>query len=508
MIKQLVIISGLLVALLLGLPEGGRVYLIHNTDGTVKRGEETLINVTVSKIGISGFAKYQVTLPEGLVAAPKNLKGAMFSQDGPVVKITWASLPEGDQFVFSYRLIAAEDADTGLVKISGRFAYLENNEKRNVGGDPFSVRVLPGEQRETAETPSASQDSVNLEKMLEDEGFACMQSAKRISENEFHVSVKMLKNSVNGFVKIETQFCEGLALSPIETAGGVFSANEGKVKIVWTDFPAANEVVVRYKVQRTSESAWMSACSLEGEIAYLIEDQSRKCVQNAITMHFVSDEVYNRMESDKLAQATSRKSEPSAQSSTDQLATNSGNQSQDVNASQQSTSNETTTDSVEPVNKANSSSEPTKPEPVVVQNTQDKPEKKRESNVEQEQTSTEASSSSFAKTESKPVNNPRSGAVLSSGKVQYKVQVCATRRNVTSETVRSAYKMDETPVQEMHEGWYKFTVGGYPEYKEAREKRESLAPYNLPGPFVTAYNSGNRITVQEALMITKQEWVK
>jgi hypothetical protein len=90
----------------------------------------------------------------------------------------------------------------------------------------------------------------------------------------------------------------------------------------------------------------------------------------------------------------------------------------------------------------------------------------------------------------------------------FKVQVCATHRTVDATFVKTNYKLPEEVMQEMHEGWFKFTVGGYGQYVEARNKREELAPYNLPGPFVTAYNNGNRITVQEALMISKQQWVK
>jgi hypothetical protein len=68
--------------------------------------------------------------------------------------------------------------------------------------------------------------------------------------------------------------------------------------------------------------------------------------------------------------------------------------------------------------------------------------------------------------------------------------------------------LQDEVMQEMHEGWFKFTVGGFSDYSEARNKREELTPFNLPGPFVTAYNAGTRITVQEALMITRQTWVK
>ena len=54
----------------------------------------------------------------------------------------------------------------------------------------------------------------------------------------------------------------------------------------------------------------------------------------------------------------------------------------------------------------------------------------------------------------------------------------------------------------------KYTTGSYGVYKDARDKRNSLDSYNFPGPFVTAYKHGERITVQEALTLTNQEWVQ
>ena len=49
--------------------------------------------------------------------------------------------------------------------------------------------------------------------------------------------------------------------------------------------------------------------------------------------------------------------------------------------------------------------------------------------------------------------------------------------------------------------------GRFDQYKEARNKRNDLNSNEFPGPFVTAYNFGKRITVQEALIISKQNWI-
>jgi hypothetical protein len=60
----------------------------------------------------------------------------------------------------------------------------------------------------------------------------------------------------------------------------------------------------------------------------------------------------------------------------------------------------------------------------------------------------------------------------------------------------------------MADGFTKYTVGAHNEYKEARDAREDLRNKGVVAPFVTAYNSGKRITVQEALMITTQKWYR
>lgn len=92
--------------------------------------------------------------------------------------------------------------------------------------------------------------------------------------------------------------------------------------------------------------------------------------------------------------------------------------------------------------------------------------------------------------------------------ITYKVQVLAAHKTVSNNYIKRHYGYSGGVALENHEGWVKYTTGSFGVYKEARDKRNSLNSIDFPGPFVTAYNKGERITVQEALMVSKQDWVK
>lgn len=94
------------------------------------------------------------------------------------------------------------------------------------------------------------------------------------------------------------------------------------------------------------------------------------------------------------------------------------------------------------------------------------------------------------------------------GQVMYKVQVMAAHRTVSNSYIKKHYGYSGNIDIENHQGWVKYTTGSFGVYKDARDKRNSLDSYNFPGPFVTAYKQGERITVQEALTLTNQQWVQ
>jgi hypothetical protein len=89
------------------------------------------------------------------------------------------------------------------------------------------------------------------------------------------------------------------------------------------------------------------------------------------------------------------------------------------------------------------------------------------------------------------------------------VQIGAfSNSGVSASVLASTFNITEKISSEMQGGFSKFMIGNYSEYKSARDKRESTLSKGVNGAFVVAYNSGKRITVQEALMLSNQKWFK
>ncbi|MFB6257459.1 MAG: hypothetical protein ABEH38_02105 [Flavobacteriales bacterium] len=93
--------------------------------------------------------------------------------------------------------------------------------------------------------------------------------------------------------------------------------------------------------------------------------------------------------------------------------------------------------------------------------------------------------------------------------VDYRVQICAGHDAVKKDHFQKVYGYEGEYDIDHHEGWRKYLTGTFEQYNKARDKRVYFREnFDLPGPFVTAYNEGERISVQKALMITDQDWVQ
>jgi hypothetical protein len=80
-------------------------------------------------------------------------------------------------------------------------------------------------------------------------------------------------------------------------------------------------------------------------------------------------------------------------------------------------------------------------------------------------------------------------------------------RRVPTSYYESTYSLGTVNAEQL-DGLNKYTTGSFTTYQDARNNRETVKGKGVAGPFVVAYNNGKRITVQEALMITSQVWIR
>jgi len=99
-------------------------------------------------------------------------------------------------------------------------------------------------------------------------------------------------------------------------------------------------------------------------------------------------------------------------------------------------------------------------------------------------------------------NEPSKPAYVAEEKpdLSFKIQILSSTRKLDRDSIRKVYKMKLPVVEENYNGLYKYTVGSFVTYEEARDFKNSL-DFQKYIPFVIAYNRGTRITVGEAMQL-------
>ncbi|GAB4450456.1 MAG: hypothetical protein OHK0036_09160 [Bacteroidia bacterium] len=126
-----------------------------------------LIQISIQKANIKGFARYNDVLPPGLTAKAEEKDGSSFFVDGNTIKFVWSSLPDKETLVISYKITGNI---TSPVTLNGDFSYTENNQVLTKSLSPESIQpasvsdnATPSTTLTTTTTPTnASQTETSI----------------------------------------------------------------------------------------------------------------------------------------------------------------------------------------------------------------------------------------------------------------------------------------------------------------------------------------------------------
>jgi hypothetical protein len=479
MANQLVLLINLIGLLLIDPFFLADISITQNIPTTMEAGTETRVTVTVNKGDLSGFAKLQLDLPPGMTATAIETKGASFTFADQKAKFIWMALPSSPTFKISYTL-GTDASLSGNHAIQGRLSYIEDNERKTFDLPTSTIDfgtsgAVALSTTETDEEPTA-QDLVSaaggapvggtVVAVIDDaSGVAPVQgmggvtgtrTITPVTENEMLVEVIIKKGDIRGFGKLQETIPQGFTALEKNSSEAIFTAQDRIAKFVWLNLPSSAEIKVVYKLRANERPE--GEYSIDGEFGYLLNDETQRAVLGT-SKFFVG---------------------PQAMMNLEPLANDASG--------------------VDQVNNADAELALREKEAREAAAREAEAQRLEQERLRQQGTAAQATPTPKPKT---TIPAPENGIV-------YKVQISAGHREVGRTYFSSRHRYSGTYDIERHQGWIKYVTGRFGSYAEARDQRVSYvsAGYNFPGPFVTAYNNGARITVQEALLLSNQKWVQ
>jgi len=444
MLKSVFVSINLLGIFFISMLNIGKVEISHTSDSKISAGSQTEVTITINKENFSG---------------PGRLKLDFGLADG---LIPFENVNDGASFTFSnkealYIWYSIPSNETITIK------YLISADANTLGNKKITgtFSYLDENERKQISIPDLYIEIVEEKLLTDNNSINCKRTIEAI-DNYFVVRIHTNKQQQKGFARIKDNLPEGFTAQSIETAGAVFKNIDNSAKFLWSELPSSLEsFTVSYKL--IPPINYTSNFELKGFLSaeFLITENQNMTIDIPATK-------YNYETTNDITQQDAYSPDSTENSRTDIV--NELNDGEEKN-------NDLKEEIVEQVNQLNQSN----------------------SNSEEDEISLETS------TENK-IEIDNSNATQTT--ISYKVQLLAAHKITSKKYFKEKHQFNDVFNIENHEGWVKYTTGEYNEYKRARDKRETLTRHKFPGPFVTAYNNGERITVQEALMTSKQDWVQ
>lgn len=460
MIRSLIIVVNLFIVLILQLFNGQPTAEVKSPS-TVKAGESFIATVTIAPNGEMGYLRYDLNLPNDWVVEKVETAGAIFQFEKQTAKFSWAQVGDVKELIISFKIFAPSYI-TGNFSFKNQLTYTADNLPVNIKLAPIAINVTEGIGNNSPLNEMVITDSirkpnakVNLTRVVPTE----------LVDKTFIVELILEKGDLNSFGKIEDYLPAGCTAKVIKADGADFKFEKGIVKFSWYVLPIRQSLRVQYSV--TVPKNINGAQLISGNFSY-IENESGKLLgiaPSTVTMKEQEIIVKNTQIEQPVAAKVEVK-QPVA------------------------------------VKEVVKQAEPAK---VVVKKeikkNVDTPtfvtRKITDSNV--------AANRKVVATKKELKAEPSTTTLVG---VSYSVQIAAMLRLVSPSYYKKIYGLTGDVKTEQVNGLNKYTNGSFADYNGAHDQRNEIRTNGGTDAFVTAYNNGNRITVQEALMITTQKWIQ
>lgn len=451
MIRVFALVLNLIVALSIGSIFQSGVTVQVDVPAEVVAGTEFEVRLSIQKGDLESFSRLQQSLPAGLTAISSQSSNADFTFEEKRVRMIWMRLPRNDEFSVVYK-IKVDERLKGTFDIKGKFSYIEQNERKSVSMESAPIIILPSPTID----PALIVDINDFEQQVipyipvETSGgqIACIRQTPipETGGTAYLVNILVNKESKQKFAKIEEDIPPGYTALDVDPKEAIFTFKDGKVKFLWMNLPADPYFTVTYKLVPQNPSS--PAPQMKGRFSYL---EGEKTISIDI----------GQTDRDLASLSPSEISGLIASVATAELA-------------------QTTT--------------PVETQPEVIKTTPPVETKKPKT--------TSTKNNRELKSNLPYILEPEDG-------VYYRVQLAAGHRTVDIQRYFKKFNLEKEVRKEYHEGWHKYSVGSFQVYRDARDYRIHIWNTTIiDDAFVSAYNDGDRITVQEALMIANQQWYK
>jgi hypothetical protein len=466
MIKLSLITLFTSVALLFSAILADGVVIDHNLPANLQPGENTTVIVNINKGEVTGFAKLQLEIPAGLTARAIKKSGASFTFSGQKAKFIWMTLPATQEFQVEYELEANINANGSKV-IEGQFSYIKENERVDYDLSPQIISVGTEDvlvDNTTDETQTEANNTSDDTTTQLQSDVVCTRTLTPLGDGKYFVEVSVYGVETDGFAKIREEISAGFKIKEDASGEAIVTLEENGIKYVWFEQPSDPNHSVSYTLTSTSTSEFPE---IDGKFSYVASNQPMEI--SIVQQEMINSRDFGGNDTEPGTETTINPNE----GNTEEVIVIEGDK---VNELAIEVAMNATEDQLEEIKK---------PVLEVAANTP----------LVEEEVYADSS------TDTTNTPSPEEG-------VNYKIQLAATHKYVAASKFKTNHKFAAAIQTENHEGWTKFVTGSHNEYKSARDARNNInAEYSkFNGPFVTAYNNGERITVQEALMVSKQKW--